>query len=89
MWRDYKRQDGKPSHKVLIKLTSMINTVIYDWVDGYKKHTWNDFNMSYHGRYLDILEKYLDDFDRKLSVRFPDYASPSRELINNTFNDYF
>ena len=88
-WREYKRQDGKPSHKVLIKLTNKIDTVIYDWVDEYRKDTWSDFNMCYYGRYLDILEKYLDDFEKKLSVRFPDYASPSRELINNTFNDYF
>jgi hypothetical protein len=58
-------------------------------VDEYKKDTWSDFNMSYQGRYLDILEKYLDDFEKKLSVRFPDYASPSKELINGLFNDYF
>ncbi len=88
-WKEYKRYDGTPSHKVLIKLTDKIDTVIYDWANGYKKDTWRDFNMSYHGRYLDILEKYLDEFETKLSVRFPDYPSVSRNLINDTFNNYF
>ena len=89
IWKEYKSYDRKPTQKVLIKLTNEIDTVIYNWVDEYKKDTWSDFNLSYHGKYLDVLEKYLDEFDKKLSVRFPDYASPSRELINNLFSDYF
>jgi hypothetical protein len=88
-WKEYKRYDGRSTNKVLIKLTNEIDTVIYDWVYDYKNEGWRDFDMSYHGRYLDVLEKWLDNGDGKLRVWFPDYPTISRKLINDTFNDYF
>ena len=88
-WKEYKRQDRPPTNKVLIKLTNEIDTVIYDWVYDYQNEGWRDFDMSYHGKYLDVLEKWLDNGDGKLRVRFPDYPSISRNLINDTFNNYF
>jgi hypothetical protein len=92
IWKDYSSPNSsKRNSKVLLKVTDEIDTVIYDWVSTNKKETYNDYFMSYHGKYLEILRITLDDGNGKLRVSFPDYPDYRKvdNLINQNFINYF
>jgi len=92
IWKDYSSPNSsKRNSKVLLKVTDEIDKVIYDWVSTNKKETYNDYFMSYHGKYLEILRITLDDGNGKLSVSFPDYPDYRKvdNLINQNFINYF
>ena len=92
IWKDYSSPNSsKRRSKVLLKVTDEIDKVIYDWVSTNKQETYNDYFMSYHGKYLEILRITLDDSGSKLSVSFPDYPDYRKvdNLINQNFINYF
>ena len=92
IWKDYSNPNSsKRNSKVLLKVTDEIDTVIYDWVSTNEKETYNDYFMSYHGKYLEILRITLDDGNGKLRVSFPYYPDYQKvdNLINQNFINYF
>ena len=92
IWKDYSSPNSsRQRSKVLLKITDEIDKVIYDWVSTNKQETYNDYFMSYHGKYLEILRITLDDSGSKLSVSFPDYPDYRKvdNLINQNFINYF
>jgi hypothetical protein len=68
---------------VRLEITNF-DVVITDFLNENKGYTGSSL-LGYHGSFLEVLRESVEC----LSVRFPDYAHVTPELINNYFVDYF
>ena len=81
--RPHSLAKNKMVEYVRLEITNF-DLVITDFLSENKGYTGSSL-LGYHGSFLEVLRESVEC----LSVRFPDYADVTPELINNYFVDYF